>query len=78
LATISGEESVSAMKPSVTLLVSGPAACAKAPAGNEARTALINAAVAATLPAFFRMSRRPSPLLARLVAMIALLLFEDR
>src|SRR4029450_3780025 len=46
LATISGDESVSAMKPSVTLLVSGPAACAKAPDGKDVRTAAINAALA--------------------------------
>src|SRR5215207_8738092 len=46
LAMISGEESVSAMKPSVTLLVSGPAPCAKAPAGKDVRSAAINAALA--------------------------------
>ena len=57
LAMISGEESVSAMKPSVTLLVSGPPACAKAPEGNDARTEAIRAAVAV---APLRMSRRPN------------------
>ena len=41
---ISGEASVSAMKPSVTLLVSTPAACAKAPDGKDVRTAAIKAA----------------------------------
>jgi hypothetical protein len=76
LAMISGEESVSAMKPSVTLLVSGPLVCAKAPPGKEARTALIRAAVAATPEALLRRSRRPRPLRPFLLAMIALLLFE--
>ena len=57
LAMISGAASVSAMKPRVTLLVSGPAACANAPAGNDARTAPISAAVAV---APLRMLRRPS------------------
>src|SRR5258708_6875903 len=56
LATISGAASVSAMKPRVTLLVSGPVACAKAPDGNDARTVPISAAVAV---APFRTSRRP-------------------
>jgi len=46
LAMISGDASVSAMKPSVTLLVSGPPAWAKAPAGKAVRTAPSSAAVA--------------------------------
>src|SRR5471030_744239 len=58
LAMISGEASVSAMKPSFTLLVSGPAACAKAPDGKEARAAATSAAVAVAL---LRTLRRPNP-----------------
>jgi hypothetical protein len=46
LAMISGEASVSAMKPKVTLLVSGPLACANAPDGKALRTAPIRAALA--------------------------------
>jgi hypothetical protein len=65
LAMISGEESVSAMKPNVTLLVSGPAACAKAPDGKAVRTAPIKAAVAV---APFRMLRRPNLVLLILVS----------
>src|SRR5471030_2803878 len=57
LAMISGDASVSAMKPSFTDLVSGPAACAKAPDGRAARAALSNAAVAV---APLRTPRRPN------------------
>ena len=79
LATISGEESVSAMKPKVTLLVSGPAACAKAPPGKAARAALIKAAVAVSPPTFLTNPRRPKPpVRPPLVAMVALLLLEGR
>ena len=60
LAMISGEASVSAMKPSFTLLVSGPAACANAPAGKAARAAPSSAAVAV---APLRMPRRPNVVL---------------
>jgi hypothetical protein len=45
------------MKPSVTLFVSGPAPCANAPAGSDARAAPINAAVAV---APLRTPRRPN------------------
>jgi hypothetical protein len=67
LAMISGDASVSAMKPSVTLLVSGPAACAKAPDGNDVRAAPINAAVAVAL---LRMLRRPNVMLANFMLVI--------
>ena len=60
LAMISGEASVSAMKPSVTLLVSTPAPCAKAPDGRAARAAPSKAAVAV---APFRTWRRPNLLM---------------
>src|SRR3546814_5906788 len=57
---ISGEASVSAMKPSFAPLTSGPPACAKAPDGKPVWTAETSAVVAAT-PPNFRKPRRSTP-----------------
>src|SRR3954470_15415982 len=71
LATNSGAASVSAMKPSLAPLTSGPAACAKAPDGNCARAAPSNAAVPALA---FRNPRRLMPLLRLLLVIVSVFL----
>ena len=58
LATNSGAASVSAMKPSLAPFTSGPAPCAKAPAGKFSFAAASNAAVPAVA---FRIWRRLMP-----------------
>src|SRR5689334_10495756 len=58
LATNSGEASVSAMKPSLAPFTSGPAPCAKAPAGKFSLAAARSAAVPL---AVLRSSRRLRP-----------------
>ena len=58
LATNSGPASLSAMKPSVALVTSGPAPCAKAPAGKFSLAAASKAAVP---PVAFRSWRRLKP-----------------
>ena len=58
LATNSGPASLSAMNPSVALVTSGPAPCAKAPAGKFSLAAASNAAVP---PVAFRSWRRLKP-----------------